>query len=164
MCSFTFACWACGNFYKTIRHYITWTWKWLSTELQTELWNFCVFINLSALFPVNRFHFFVAHVFFKSQLCLFFVYLFFIWCDNRDSVKQLCKKTRKWCWLCLTGNYFLPSGGLNAFLLFFFFFFFPQMFFSQIFMKNKNAACLDSGMNLGVLPVWVQLKPSNVYF
>lgn len=33
-----------------------------------------------------------------------------------------------------------------------------------IFMKNKNAACWDSGINLGVLPVWVQLKLSNVYF
>lgn len=87
----------------------------------------------------------------------------FIWCDNRDSVKQLCTRTRKWCWLCLTGNYVLPSGGLNAFLFFSFFF----CFFSPkcvIFMKNKNAACWDSGINLGVLPVWVQLKLSNVYF
>lgn len=33
-----------------------------------------------------------------------------------------------------------------------------------IVMKNKNAACWDSGINLGVLPVWVQLKLSNVYF
>lgn len=79
----------------------------------------------------------------------------FIWCDNRDSVKQLCTRTRKWCWFCLTGNYILPSGGLNAFL-----FFFPKC---VIFMKNKNAACWDSGINWGVFPVWVQLKLSKVY-
>lgn len=46
--------------------------------------------------------------------------------------------------------------------LFFFFCFFPPK--CVIFMKNKNAACWDSGINLGVLPVWVQLKLSNVYF